>query len=260
MTVLPGRIADYIDLIEFVDDNIDMGEARAVANRIGVQRKLKYRDTYTGKELWEAVLEAALNDRCIDSFLREIGELIGEAQRPGFEKAKRACAEAQFKTIIRQTDPDLYTVSGQLVAARSLGELGEAGKACRELAQRILSAVEAGTPERSMLLFASSAADVDRLAERIGTLALNLLAIVDRLLDLTEESEGFGGAQLHVMQHPDDFSGFEGGPSDAQTLSLARNARSAAWLQLQRLLVLLTNNVILYDRATHKSVTGGAER
>jgi hypothetical protein len=252
MTSPHERIADYVDLIEFVDENIDMAEARSLANRIGIYRKIKHRESFTGKELWEAVLEASLNDRCIESFIREIGKMIGEAQHPRFEAVKRACAEAQFKTIIRQAHPDLYTVSRQLTTARSLGELGEAAKACRELVLRILSAVEAGAPERSMLLSASNAADVDRLAERIGTYALNLLAIIDRLLDLTEENNEHSGVQLHISQHPDDFGRFEGVPSDAQTLTLARNARSAAWSQLQRLLILLTRNTILFERAAHK--------
>jgi hypothetical protein len=251
MTTQTERIADYVDLIEFVDGSIDMAEARPLANRIGVLRKIKHRESYTGKELWEAVLEASLNDRCFDKFLVEVEKLIGEAQRSEFEAAKRMCAEAQFKTIIRQAHPDLYAVSRQLPRARSLGELGDAGKACRELVLRILSAVEAGAPERSML-FASNAADVDRLAERIGIYALNLLAIVDRLLDLAEENDEISGIELNSSLDPDDFGRFVGTPSDAQTLALARKARSAAWSQLQRLLILLTRNTILFDRTPQK--------
>jgi hypothetical protein len=250
MTTPPGRLADYVDLIEFVDENIDMTEARQLANRIGVLRKLKLREAYSGKEIWEAVLEASLSERCVDSFLGEIEKLIGDPQRPGFAAAKRTCAEAQFKTIIRQAHPDLYTVSYQLPRARTLGQLGEAGTACRELVLRILSAVEAGAPERSMLLSASNTADVDRLAERIGNHALNLLAIVDRLLDLTEENDELSAIQLYASRDPDDFGRFEGTPSDAQTLALARKARNAAWWHLQRLLILLTRNTILFDRAT----------
>ncbi len=252
MTTPAERIADFADLIEFVDGSIDMTEARSLAQRIGVLRKLKYREPYTGKDIWTAVLEASLGDRCVDSFLSEVEQLIGEAQHSGFETAKRACAEAQFKTIMRQAHPDLYTVSRQLPRARSLGELGEAGKACRELVLRVLSAVEAGAPERTMLLFASNAADVDRLAERIGTNAMNLLMIVDRLLDLTDGNDEISSIELYSSQDPDDFGRFEGTPSDAQTLALARKARSAAWSQLQRLLILLTRNTILFDRAAHK--------
>lgn len=244
----PERIADYADLIKFVDESIDRAEALPLANRIGVQRKAKYRESCTGKELWEAIFEAALTDRCVERFLGEVERLIGESQLPAFIAAKRTCAEAQFKTIIRRAHPDLYTVSRQLPRARSLGELGEAGTACRELVLRILSAVEADAPERLMLLSASNTADVDRLAERIGTYALNLLAIVDRLLDLTEGNDDLSEIQLLAVADPDDFGRFEGTPSDAQTLALARKARSAAWSQLQRLLILLTRNTILFDQ------------
>jgi hypothetical protein len=250
MTGPPERIADYVDLIEFIDDSIDMAEARPLATRVGV--KIKQRESYSGKELWQAILEASLNDRRVDKFLSEVEKTIGESQRSGFEAAKRTCAEAQFKTIIRQAHPDLYTVSRQLPRARSLGELGEAGKACRELVLRILSAVEAGAPERTMLLMASNAADVDRLAERIGTNALNLLAIVDRILDLTEENDEISGIQLNSLLDSDDFGRYEGASSNAQTLILARKARSAAWSQLQRLLILLTRNTILFDRTTQR--------
>jgi hypothetical protein len=252
MTTPLERIADFADLLEFVDESIDMTEARSLAQRIGVLRKTKYHEPYTGKDIWTAVLEASISGRCVDSFLGEVEKLIGEDDRPRFEAAKRTCAEAQFKTIMRQAHPDLYTVSRQLPRARSLGELSEAGRACRELVLRILSAVEAGAPERTMLLFASNAADVDRLAERIGTNALNLLVIVDRLLDLTEGNDDFSEIQLYSSQDPDDFGRFAGTSSDAQTLALARKARSAAWSQLQRLLILLTRNTILFDRTTHK--------
>src|SRR5215468_2259933 len=171
MTASPERIADYVDLIDFISSSTEIGDAKSTATRIGVADKIRYRESYTKNELWGAVLEAALIDRCIERFLAEVEKVIGEARRPGLEAAKRTCAEAQYKTIMRQKHPELFTVSMQLPRARSLGELDEAGKACRGLVLRILSAVEAGAPERSMLLFASSPADVDRLAERIGTYA-----------------------------------------------------------------------------------------
>ena len=178
----------------------------------------------------------------------EVRKLVGESDRANFEQAMRACRVAQYQTIVRHRNPDLYSVSGQLTSARTLGELGEAGKACRELVLRILSAVEVGSAERSILIAASNTADVDKLAERIGTHALNLLATIDRLLDLTEGNEEHGGVQLHAPQHPDDFGPFEGAaPPDPQLLTLARNARSAAWAHLQRVLILLIRNTVMFD-------------
>jgi hypothetical protein len=253
MTTLPGRIPDYVDLIDFLAKSIDAREARPLATRIGVDHRIKVHESASGKAIWGEILEASINERRVENFLTEIEKSIGEAQRSEFKAAKRSCAEAQLKTIVRQAHPDLYTVSEQLPRARSLGELGTAGTACRELVLHVLSAVEAGAPERSVLLLAPNEADLDRLAERIGICALNLLEIVDRLLDYAEANDEIGDIKLNSSQDPDDFGRLEGTPSGAQKLTLARKARSTAWLQLQRLLILLTRNTILVDQAMPKN-------
>lgn len=240
-----SALEDYSVLIDFIAEHAPRSEIESVAERVGVAAKVRYPEKPTASQQWQAVLQAALNENRSERFVLEIEKLIGEADRANYELAKRSCAEAMYQTMVRRRNPDLYSVSGGLAQARTLGEICQAGIECRELVLRILSTVEAGAGGRPILIAASSMADIDRLAEQIGTLALNLLTTVDRLLDLTELHDGHDSIKLHVSEHPDDFD-VPNGPSspDPQVLTLARNARNAAWQQLQRLLVLLTRNTI----------------
>ena len=243
MTLPAERIADYIPLLDFLKTNLESDDARPLARRIGIDSKARYPAEADAAQTWQAILEASLNERCADKLLCEVSKLVGDADHDDFKKAKLACAEAQFRTIVRPADPDLYSINRQLASARTLGELGAAGEACRDLVVRILSAVEVGSAERSILIAASNTADLDRLAERIGTLALNVLTTVDRLIDLTEGGIESNAVHLYASQHPDDFGKLEGdAPPDPQMLTLARNARAATWAHLQRLLVVLTRN------------------
>ena len=79
MTASPERIADYVDLIDFISSSTEIGDAQSTANRIGVGDKIRYRESYTKNELWGAILEASLTDRCIERFLTEVEKVIGEA-------------------------------------------------------------------------------------------------------------------------------------------------------------------------------------
>lgn len=249
MSLSREKVADYVALIDFLRDNVESDNARPLARRIGVESRAKFPAEPDSAQTWQAIIEAALTDRCIEKLLHEVDKLTGEADRESLKKAKLACAEAQFQTIMRLAHPDLYSVNGQLASARTLGELGGAGKACRELVLRILSAVEVGSAERSLLIAVSNTADLDRLAERIGTLTLNVLTTVDRLIDLTEGHNELDDVHLrpYAAHHPDDFGTFEGaGSPDPQLLTQARNARAAAWAHLQRLIAVLTRNTVFY--------------
>jgi hypothetical protein len=245
MTAARQSLGDYIPLLDFLAKEIDKDEAWSIAELIGVKSSVRTPERTDARMLWQAVLEAMLSAKRIDSFLREVDKRVGDGDRESFEQAKRACAKAQFEAILRRDNGDLGSASGQLASARTLGELANAATACRELVLKILSSVEVGSPHRSLTLIASNSADIDRQAERIGTLAMNVLTIIERLLDLTDPG-GSPGPRTLTVEQLDDLGTFgEVVPDDAKLLTQARNARAIVWTQLQRLLAELNRNAAL---------------
>jgi hypothetical protein len=240
------RVENFVPLLDFAKEHLDQNDAQFLAVRIGIKSIISLPQQATPLVAWQAVLDAALAAKKENLFLAEVEKLVGDGDHPAFEQAMRSCAQSQFQARIHQGRPEFGSANELLAAARSLGELRDAGDACRTLVLGVLSAVEAGSGERMTLLAASNAADLDRLAERIGTLAMNALTILDRMIDLTDGSDQSSGVQVLTPQHPDDFGTFTGaGTNDAQQLTLARNARAAAWTHMQRLLTELGRSTVL---------------
>jgi hypothetical protein len=235
-------VGDFSALLTFLASGLEASDAAGVAERINVSSHIRSRETASPLDRWQAVLSAALRANAEGRFLEEVSRLVGTADKEEYGRLVTAAAKSHLHDVIRTANPEFGSIASRLVAARSLGSLNIAAQACRTTVAEILASVEVGSSQRAALLIADNSIDVQHIADRIATLALNVLMAVDRLLDLTDVPGGGMEFALIAPSTPDDLRGAtEGEADDPQTLALARNARNAAYQHLQRLFAELTS-------------------